>query len=205
LFLHVYTWTVLIAVEGVFLIAMLFMYLVNKNNNNQFPKRRIIWLLIIIALSIAIDITKTLLTGSSGGLEQDIQLAQTRFGIEQFNLRLSILNTTMHDGMGGVLSNFIILLLGLLWVLKSSIRDPGTVFLMIFLSSALVPLFFGNWGIQTRLFYDIPFQIPAAVALYYISKRTGTMLVTLAACTWLLAASLFAVMNYYLVPVPGMS
>ena len=84
-------------------------------------------------------------------------------------------------------------------------RDPGTIFLMIFLSSALVPLFFGNWGIQTRLFYDIPFQIPAAIALYYISRWSGTMLVTIAACTWLVAASLFAVMNYYFVPVPGVS
>jgi hypothetical protein len=41
--------------------------------------------------------------------------------------------------------------------------------------------------------------------LYYISKRSGTILVALAACTWLVAVSLFAVMNYYLVPVPGMS
>ncbi len=173
LFLHVYTWTVLAAVEGVFLTAILLMHVVKKNNNDHFTKRRIIWLLVVISLSIAIDITKTFLTGSSGGLEQDIELAQTRFGIEQFNLRLSILNTTMHDGMGGVFSNFIILILGLVWVLKSSMRDPATIFLMIFLSSALVPLFFGNWGIQTRLFYDIPFQIPAAIALYYISKRSG--------------------------------
>lgn len=205
LFLHVYTWTVLAAVEGVFLAAMLLMYLVKKNNNTQFTKRSIIWLIVVITLSIVVDITKTLLTGSSGGLEQDIELAQTRLGIEQFNLRLSILNTTMHDGMGGVFSSFIILILGLLWVIKSSMRDPGTVFLMIFLSSALIPLFFGNWGIQARLFYDIPFQIPAAIALYYISKRSGTILVALAACTWLVAVSLFAVMNYYLVPVPGMS
>jgi hypothetical protein len=181
------------------------MYLVKKNNNTQFTKRSIIWLIVVITLSIVVDIAKTSLTGSSGGLEQDIELAQTRLGIEQFNLRSSILNTTMHDGMGGVFSSFIILILGLLWVIKSSMRDPATVFLMIFLSSALIPLFFGNWHIQTRLFYDIPFQIPAAIALYHISKRSGTILVTLAACTWLVAVSLFAVMNYYLVPVPGMS
>ena len=197
LFLHVYTWTVLAAVTGIFLVAMLLMC-IRKKNNNHFTKRMIIWLLLAITLSIAVDITKVLLTSSSGGLEQDIELAQTRLGTEQFYYRWYILNTTMHDGMGGVFSNFIILILGLLWIVKSNMRDPGTVFLMIFLSSALVPLFFGNWMIQARLFYNIPFQIPAAIALYYISKRSGSILVTLAACTWLVAVSLFAVMNYLL-------
>jgi hypothetical protein len=204
LFFHVYTWTVLAAVTGIFLVAMLLMCIRKKNNNNHFTKRRIIWLLVAITLSIAVDINKTLLTGSSVGLEQDIELAQTNLGMEQFIERWQILNITMHAGMGGVFSNFIILILGLVWVLKSNMRDPGTVFLMIFLSSALVPLFFGNWVIQARLFYDMPFQIPAAIALYYLSKRSGSILVTLAACTWLLAVSLFAVMNYHLISVPGM-
>ena len=134
------------AVEGVFLAAMLLMYLVKKNNNTQFTKRSIIWLIVVITLSIVVDITKTLLTGSSGGLEQDIELAQTRLGIEQFNLRLSILNTTMHDAMGGVFSSFIILILGLLWVIKSSMRVPGPVFLMIFLFISTNSTFFWKLG-----------------------------------------------------------
>ncbi len=107
----------------------------------------------------------------------------------------------MHHSLGGVFSNFIILILGLLWVLKSNMRDPATVFLMIFLSSGLVPLFFGSWAIQARVFYDMPFEIPAAIALYYISSRSGTILVTLTTCTWLVAVSLFTVMNYYLILV----
>jgi hypothetical protein len=145
-----------------------------------------------------------LLIGSSGGVEQDIQLAQTNLGIEQFNMRWLILNTTMHDSLGGVLSNFIILLLGLFWVLKSNMRDPGTVFLMIFLSAGLVPLYIGSWTLQVRVLYDIPFEIPAAIALYYISTRSGSSrLVTLAACTWLVAVSLVTVMNYYFVWRPG--
>jgi hypothetical protein len=179
----------------------------NNNNNiisNPFTKRRIIWLLLAILVSIAVDITKVLLIGSSGGVEQDIQLAQTNLGIEQFNMRWLILNTTMHDSLGGVLSNFIILLLGLFWVLKSNMRDPGTVFLMIFLSAGLVPLYIGSWTLQVRVLYDIPFEIPAAIALYYISTRSGSSrLVTLAACTWLVAVSLVTVMNYYFVWRPG--
>ena len=91
MFFHVYTWTILAAVAGVFLLTMLVMQnkrKKNNNNNNYFTNRRIIWLLLFAILpSIVVDITKILLTGSSGGLEQDIELAQTSLGIEQFNLR----------------------------------------------------------------------------------------------------------------------
>jgi hypothetical protein len=207
LFFHVYTWTILAAIAGVFLLTMLVIQNKQKNNtnnNNYFPDRRIIWLLLFAILpSIVVDVSKVLLTGSSGGLEQDIELAQRGLGIEQFNLRWEILNTTMYHSLGGVFSNFIILLLGLFWVLKSNMRGPYTVFLIIFLSAGIVPLFFGTWHIQARVFYDIPFEIPAAMSLYYISKRSGSMLVILAGCTWLVAISLFTVMNYILVAAPG--
>ena len=209
LLFHAYTWTVLTAVAGVFLIVMLVMQnKKNKNkisNNNPFTKSRgrIIWLLLAILVSIGVDIAKVSLTGSSGGLEQDIEVAQRSLGIEQFNLRSLILDATMHGSLGGVFSNFIILILGLFWVLKSNMREPGTIFLMIFLSAGLVPLYIGSWTLQVRVLYDIPFEIPAAIALYYISSRVGGILVTLAACTWLVAVSLVTVMNYYFVWRPG--
>src|ERR671918_1299133 len=209
LLFHAYTWTVLTAVAGVFLIVMLVMQnKKNKNkisNNNPFTKSRgrIIWLLLAILVSIGVDIAKVSLTGSSGGLEQDIEVAQRSLGIEQFNLRFDILDATMHGSLGGVFSNFIILILGLFWVLKSNMREPGTIFLMIFLSAGLVPLYIGSWTLQVRVLYDIPFEIPAAIALYYISSRVGSSIITLAACTWLVAVSLVTVMNYYFVWRPG--
>jgi hypothetical protein len=210
LFFHVYTWTILAAVSGIFLLAMLLVVKWGKKNNNDnisnnhfIKRRRIIWLLLAILVPIVVDITKVSLTGSSGGLEQDIELAQTNFGIEQFNLRFLILDSTMHGSLGGVFSNFIILILGLFWVLKSNMREPRTVFLMIFLSAGLVPLYIGSWTLQVRVLYDMPFEIPAAIALYYISRRSGSILVTLAACTWLVAVSLITVMNYYFVFIPG--
>jgi hypothetical protein len=212
LLLHAYTWTVLAAVAAVFLIAMLVIQNkknkkneISSNNNNPFIKSRrmIIWLLLAILVSIGVDIAKVSLTGSSSGVEQDIEVAQRSLGVEQFNLRSLILDATMHGSLGGVFSNFIILLLGLFWVLKSNMRDPGTIFLMIFLSAGLVPLYIGSWTLQVRVLYDIPFEIPAAIALYYISSRSGSILVTLAACTWLVAVSLVTVMNYYFIWRPG--
>jgi len=211
LFIHIYTWTVLTAISGTFLVAMLLMAIWKKdkksnanNVSNLFTRKRIIWLLLAILLAIVIDITKVVLIGSSGGVERDIQVAQTNLGIEHLSMRWRILNATMHDSLGGIFSNFIILLLGLFWVLKSNMREPSNLFLVIFLSAGIVPLTFGWWVLQTRVFYDIPFEIPAAIALYYISTRSGNRLVTLAAaCTWLVAISLVTVMNYYLVWRPG--
>jgi hypothetical protein len=211
LFSHVYTWTVLAAVSGIFLVAMLLAVIwQNKrkkkdtsNISNLFTKRRIIWLLVAILLSLVVDVTKVFLIGSSGGVEQDIGLAQTNLGIEQFSMRERILQVTMHDSLGGVLSNFIILILGVFWVLKSNIREPATVFLMIFLSVGMVPLIIGSWTLQVRILYNIPFEIPAAIALYYISARSGSRLVTSAAFTWLVAVSLVTVMNYYFIWRPG--
>ncbi len=215
LFIHVYTWTVLAAISGAFLIVLLLVVIWkekkkkkkkgnNSNISNLFTKKRIIWLLLPIFASIAIDITKVSLIGSSGGVDQDIQLAQRYIGIEELSTRWIVLNATMHDSLGGVFSNFIILLLGLFWVLKSNMREPSTVFLMIFLSAGLVPLTFGWWNLQVRVLYDIPLEIPAAIALYYISARSGSSrLVTLAACTWLVAVSLVTVINYYFIWRPG--
>ena len=212
MFIHIHTWIVLAAVSSTFLVAMLLVAIWKKkykkrnsnNISNLFTKRRIIWLLLAILLSIVIDITKVLLIGSSGGVEQDIQVAQTNLDIEHLSMRWRVLNATMHDSLGGVFSNFIILLLGLFWVLKSNMREPGNLFLVIFLSAGIVPLIFGLWVLQTRVLYDIPFEIPAAIALYYISTRSGNRLMTVAAaCTWLVAISLVTVMNYYLVWRPG--
>jgi hypothetical protein len=211
LFSHVYTWTVIAAVSATFLLAMLLVAIWEnkrkkkntRNISNLFTKRRIIWLLVAILVSFGVDITKVFVIGSSGGVEQDIELAETNLGIEQFSRRERILQVTMHDSLGGVLSNFIILILGVFWVLKSNMREPSTVFLMIFLSVGMVPLIIGSWTLQVRILYDIPFEIPAAIALYYISARAGSRLVTSAACTWLVAVSLVTVMNYYFVWRPG--
>jgi hypothetical protein len=212
LFLHVYTWAMLTAITGIFLLTMLAVKKGKNNNNNNnigstnpFTYKRIIWLLLFaILLPIAIDLAKVLSTGSSGGLSQDIELAQTGLGIEQFNMRWEILHTTIHHSLGGVISSFIILTLGLIWVLKSNMTEPTTIFLIIFLSAGIIPLFFGTWAIQARVFYDMPLEIPAAIALYYMSNRLGNI-VSIAACSWLVAVSLFTVMNYYLIPMAGMS
>lgn len=208
LFFHVYTWTILTVVTGIFLLTILLVQNTrkkknnnnhnnNKNNNYYFPNRRIVWLLLFSILpSIVIDVAKVSLTNSSGGLERDIELAQAFLRVQQFDWQWQVFHTTIYHGLGGIFSNSIILIPALLWVLKSNMRRPTTLFLMIFLSTGLVPIFLGNWDLQTRVFYNIPFEVPAAIALYYVSRRSGTLLVPVAACIWLLSISLITTMNF---------
>jgi hypothetical protein len=212
LFSHVYSWTILAGVSGIFLVVMLLVVIWNNfkrkknqkrdsnngNISNHFTKRRVIWPLVAILLCVAVDIARVALTNSSGGIEQDIQIAGSKFGLEQFNKRWNTLQDVVQKNFGGVLGNFIILIPALFWVLKSNMREPSNIFLMIFLSAGLLPLYIGSWILQTRVFYETPFEIPAAIALYYISTRVAaSKLVTVAACTWLVAVSLVTVMNYF--------
>jgi len=34
----------------------------------------------------------------------------------------------------------------------------------------------GDWVLQSRILYEIPFQIPAAISLYYIGRKNGKMI-----------------------------
>jgi hypothetical protein len=62
----------------------------------------------------------------------------------------------------GIFVNIIILGLGVLWMLKLKFHNPLDIFIMSFLSISTLPFLFGNWIVRVRIFYDIPFQLPAA-------------------------------------------
>lgn len=62
-----------------------------------------------------------------------------------------------------------------------------SVLIMIFLSIGILLLLFSGWVIQTRVLYDVPFQIPAAIALCAIRRESGGSLPIPATCIWLLA------------------
>jgi hypothetical protein len=190
LFSHVYTWSVLAVVMTIFMIVMLKM--------NRYSKRSILLLLLIVLFSFAIDIIRMSLTGSAGGIEGDIQVYNYyAVGPEQFFTRWdNILDTTEH-ALGGILGNSIILGLGIYWIFRANYLEPYNIFLIIFLSMGILPLFFGEWTIQSRVFYNIPFQIPAAIGLNYVQQQSRGILKSLSICIWLVAVSLVYVSNFY--------
>ncbi|MGI0021548.1 MAG: hypothetical protein ACRD9Q_01685, partial [Nitrososphaeraceae archaeon] len=191
LFSHVYTWTILTLTMSIFLVAMF--------KINRYERKSIIVLSLIVILSIIIDVVRSVLTGFSGGIESDIVLANKGAGISQLVLLWSNLTDTIQNYAGGQYSNFIILTLGLYWLFRANSRKLSSVFLAIFLSVGVLPLLFGDDVIQSRALYDIPFQIPAAIALTYMKKKHHGSLIISSLCVWLLVISIRTVSNFYLV------
>lgn len=191
LFSHVYTWSILSIATGIFLAVMLKL--------KYYDRQKTVLLMLLLLSSVIIDIERMSLTGSSGGIEGDMEAAKRRLvGPDQFALRWNNLTYAITTFVGGVFANFIMLGLGLYWLYKVDMREPASIFLIVFLSIGILPFLFGDWQIQTRVFYNIPFQIPAAVALYN-KEASKNKLMVYTACMWALVASIMIVANFYLV------
>lgn len=208
LFAHVYTWTIISLCASVFLI-LLILY-----RTTDYSRKASILILIVIASSAVIDISKSLITSSPSGVLRELELSNLHMGAGEFALRWETLAFAVNSGLGGILGNSVVLLLGLYWVLRSNYRKPSTLFLLIFLAMAIIPLFLGDWIIQSRTLYMIPFQLPASLGLTYIlfhknmdsrnAYKNSTFTVTgalccVAICALLTAAAVTVLSNFYLV------
>ena len=192
-FSHVYTWTIFALFSGIFL-GMVYKL-------NSYRKKSIAILLIVILSSVAVDVARSTLTGTSGGIESDAGLA-SKAGISQVSSLWSNLTDTTRGYAGALFGNFIIFSLGIYWLLRSNSRELSSIFILIFFAMAILPLLFGNDVIQSRMLYDIPFQIPAAIGLTYLKRHTNGTLMVLPICIWLVAMSVRAVSNFHFVS-PG--
>jgi hypothetical protein len=140
--------------------------------------------------------------GSSGGIERDLELAYNSMGLNQFAQRWDILIDVIQNIVGGQFSNFVILALCIYWLFYSDMREISSIFFLVFLSIGIIPPFFGDWAVKTRIFYNITFQIPAAIALTSIKKQHNGIILMLPICVWLVAISVRAVSNFYSIVSP---
>jgi len=189
-FTHVYTWTILTLFIAIFLGVMYKL--------NYYHKKSIIILLIVILSSVAIDVIRTILTGTSAGIASDVSLARAA-GPDQVASLLSNLIDTTQNFSGGMFSNFMIFALAVYWLFRSNSLKLSSIFILIFFALAVLPLLFGNGVIQARMLYDIPFQIPAAIGLTYLKRHTNGILMISPICLWLVAMSIRTVSNFYFV------
>jgi len=184
---HVYTWTILVIFMIVFLAV--------AYKLKFFKIKNAVLILLIILASIAVDVGKETLTESVGGIQQDIAIANTRAGTENIFVIWENLEESIQVFSGGQFSNILILLLCVCWLVRSDFNSMRDVFIGIFFSIALVPLLFGNDLIQSRVLYNIPFQIPAAIGLMYFFNRPYGKLIVLAICIAIFAMAIKSVSN----------
>lgn len=191
LFSHVYTWSIIAIAMGLFLVAMF------KLRPDQ--RKSIMLLSLVVIATAVIDVSRIAMFGQAGGLERELRVAENQAGFDQFVSRWNNLQYGIHTFLGGLLSNFVILGLCLFWLFKSRAKDIASIFLLAYLSVGLLPLLFGDWVIQTRVLYNIPFQIPAAIAIAYLIRRPVGVPSAISAGIMLVWIALIAVSNFYLV------
>jgi hypothetical protein len=188
---HAQTWTIFMYVIGLFTAAL---YLKNKREN----KRTVAYILISILPSVLIDVLRMVLINFSG-VSQELSFAVKReVGIHGISVIWDNLIDTAHMYLAGQIANPIILLLVIYWLYNIKIKANYVIFLGIFFSLYIFPLLFADATIQARFFYEIPFQIPAAIALMTLRERIGNYM-PFAICLWLIVMSFYMASNFVLV------
>jgi hypothetical protein len=165
--------------------------------NRKKNKKLVVYAILSVLPSISIDIVRMLLINTSG-VKQEIGFAMQReIGFHGINTIWHNLIDTTHLHLAGQIGNPIILILILYWVFIKNMKEKYTIFFIIFFTLNILPTLFADKVIQARFFFEIPFQIPAAIALTALKEKAGTY-ITFAICLWLICMSLYMTTNFVL-------
>lgn len=170
LFFHSFVWSYYIVVIVLFLTWSA----VQKKIRKESLKTLII-LGIITAGIIAIDVAESHVGGTSGSFEKDLATPSVSVGFTEFANKWQNLNTTFVVYLGGFLTTPAVLLLVFLWTLKANYQqNDSDRFYLSMLFVSLLPILFGDFVVQSRMLYNIPFQIPASVMMYKLYQSPKT-------------------------------
>jgi len=130
---------------------------------------------------VSIDILKSYFGGVSDSFSNDLLNPATTIGYDEFAQRWDNLNSTFSWYVGGYLTNSAVLLLVFLWAVTSNYKNHFDRILYSMLFVSALPILLGDIVVQARIFYDIPFIIPATIMAYKIYKnpkvRFGKLLI----------------------------
>jgi hypothetical protein len=188
---HEPTWPILFLILSIFMVVTLYIY--------PNLKKTIVALFIAIIPSVIIEISRMVLTKNSG-IVRDIAFANNQgVGLHDiYNIWKNLVAST-QTYLGGLFGNSIILILVIYWLHKCDIKEKSNILFVVFLSITTLPIFFGDKIILCRVLYEIPFQIPAAIALADIKKNNGYIF-TFTICLWIVIIAIRAVSNFYFIP-----
>jgi len=162
----------------------------------MYDKKRIALIFLIIMVTIAFDSGKSIFTDARSGIERDVSFISNNTSyLNLFSVWPNLSQTSLVY-VGGLFGNFLIFSLCIYWLLRSDIRKMPNLFIAIFLSIGILPILFGGEVIQSRVLYNISFQIPAAIALVYLSNQHRGALLAFSIAIWILVMSIQAVINF---------
>jgi hypothetical protein len=162
IFTHTYTWSYFVLAITLFLIWSGIQY---KKDGKTI--KVIIILAAVISVTVMIDQIRSHYTGFTS-VDKDLTIAGSNISPEEFAKRWANLNYTFRTYLGGLLTDSAVLGLLFLWTLKSDYKEAPSRLLLSMLFVAVLPILFGNYLVQSRMLYNIPFQIPASIMMYRI-------------------------------------
>jgi hypothetical protein len=188
LFTHVYTWTIIT--------IFVLLFLAIGAIKHTYQRRLILFSILVVLAIIGTDVLRSHVFGFEPGMEKDLSVAKsTDAGLSQVDIRWDNLVRTVQVHTGGFYGNFIFLALVLSGILFARMNFPVWLFVGTFVSIGILPLFFGNVIIMSRVLYDIPFQIPAGLALTGVLRTENGILRVTAILLAILAISVHLVSN----------
>ena len=188
MFSHTWTWTLLSLFIGIFLIV--------SYRFKMHDKKRIALIFLIIVATFAFDFGKSIITDTPSGIERDVIFSINDVSFQNLFSIWPNLSQTSLVYVGGVFGNFLILSLCIYWLVRSDLREMPNLFIAIFLSIGILPILFGGEVIQSRVFYNIPFQIPAAIALVYLSNLHRGKVLVIATSIWIFTMTVHVITNF---------
>lgn len=162
LLVHSYTWSYFVAV----LILYLLWSFIIKKRSKQSVKVVVILGIVVLAV-IGVDIVKSI-PGSSDSFTKDLDFGGSLIGLEEYAERWRNLDKVFTFYLGGFLTNSVIMVLLFIWTLKAKYENDSDRFLLSMLFVSLLPVLFGDFVVQSRIFFNIPLQIPASIIIYRI-------------------------------------
>jgi hypothetical protein len=187
---HAPTWSIIIYAIGIFLVVIF----IKKSNS----RKSVFYAFICILPSVFIDLARMILINSSG-VKQEISFALEReVGFHSIQTIWNNLVDTSYLYWAGQIANPIILLLVICWLFHTSARANYAIFLIVFFLLFALALLFADETIQSRFLFEIPLQVPAAIAIVALKKRIGSFM-PIAICFWLIVMSLYMATNFVLV------
>jgi hypothetical protein len=187
---HTYTWTIITIFYILFLVVLRW--------KKVYEPRAIVIVMVIVICVIVIDLSKSYSIGLTSGFQHDIGIAQSN-KLELFD-RWGTIVGTVQVHLGGIFSNTIILILALYTAIFLNCKNVAYLFIMVFLAVCILPLFFGDRVVQSRVLYDIPFQIPAGIALSNLLISRNGRLRSIAFSVCIFAISFYTMSNLSVAP-----
>jgi len=167
LMVHVYVGAFLIATILAFGIISAAKY---RHDNEQ--KKKIFAIFSIFGIFATIILVRLFLFPSVL-VENLFSEGGIQFSIEEFRNRWLNFPRFMHYYVGGFFANSVLLAFAFVWTLYAKYEKTFDRILLSTLVIGTIPLIFGDHVFQSRIFYDIPIQIAAALMIYRIVNTRG--------------------------------